>query len=121
VSRRDFLQKAAVFTTIAMVGGFALQTIVTNLSRLSPSISGRRKGVLSTPVTANEDFYVVGKSAVLPQFKVETWKLDIRGDQVGSPLLITYDELLAMPAIEEYVALTYISNPIGGDLINNAL
>jgi DMSO/TMAO reductase YedYZ molybdopterin-dependent catalytic subunit len=119
-SRRDFIQKAAIFTTIAVVGGAALQTIATNLSRLTPSIS-RRPGVLSTPVTPNDEFYVIGKSAVLPQFKVETWKLDLRGDQVRKPMQFTYEELLAMPAIEEYVTLTCISNPIGGDLISNAL
>jgi DMSO/TMAO reductase YedYZ molybdopterin-dependent catalytic subunit len=121
-SRRDFVQKAAIFSVIAVVGGFAVQTILTNLGRLAPlGSSGRKQGVLSTPVTPNEDFYVIGKSAVLPQFKVETWALIIQGDGVRNPINITYDQLLAMPAIEEYVTLTCISNPIGGDFISNAL
>ncbi|MDA0798616.1 MAG: molybdopterin-dependent oxidoreductase [Chloroflexi bacterium] len=121
-SRRDFVQKAAIFSVIVVVGGVAIQTILTNLSRLAPSISGRRAlGVLSTPVTPNDEFYVIGKSAVLPEFKVETWALIIQGDGVRNPINITYDQLLAMPAIEEYVTLTCISNPVGGDFISNAL
>jgi DMSO/TMAO reductase YedYZ molybdopterin-dependent catalytic subunit len=121
-SRRDFVQKAAIFSVIVVIGGFAVQTILTNLGRIAPAVSGRRAlGVLSTPVTPNDEFYVIGKSAVLPEFKIETWALIIQGEGVNNPIRITYDQLLAMPAIEEYVTLTCISNPIGGDLISNAL
>ena len=118
--RRDFLQKAGVFAALAVVGGIAVQTVLTNLSRLAPSVS-RPKGRLSTPVTPNDEFYLVSKSAVVSNIDVGTWTLGVEGDRVGNPMQITYDELLAMPAIEEYVTLTCISNPIGGDLISNAL
>lgn len=121
-SRRDFVQKAAIFSVIVVVGGVAIQTILTNLSRLAPSISGRRgAGVLSTPVTPNDEFYVVGKSAVLPSLEADTWELVIQGEGVGNPVRLTYAQLLAMPSIEEYVTLTCISNPTGGDFISNAL
>ena len=118
-SRRTFLQKAAVFSVLAVVSGIALQTVLTNLSRLTPSVSRPRK--LSTPVTPNDEFYFVSKSAVVSQIDVAEWALSVEGEGVGNPMKITYAELLAMPAIEEYVTLTCISNPIGGDLISNAL
>ena len=120
-SRRDFLQKAAVFSAIALVGGFAIQTIVTNLARLTPVISGRRRGQLSTLVTPNEDFYVVAKSYVTPMIDAEKWTLELERPNDGGLVNLTYAELLAMPAIEEYVTLTCISNLVGGDLISNAL
>lgn len=119
-SRRNFLQKAVVFAGLAVVGGIAVQTVLTNLSRLAPSVS-RPTGKLSTPVTPNDEFYFVSKSAVVSNIDVGAWTLSVEGDRVGNPLKITYDELLAMPAIEEYVTLTCISNPLGGDLISNAL
>ena len=119
-SRRDFLQKAAIFSALVVVGGVAGRTVLTNLSRLTPSVT-RPKGKLSTPVTPNDEFYFVSKSAVVSDIDVATWTLNVEGDRVGNPLKITYDELLAMPAIEEYVTLTCISNTVGGDLISNAL
>ncbi len=119
-SRRDFLQKAAIFSALVVVGGVAGRTVLTNLGRLTPSVS-RPKGKLSTPVTPNDEFYLVSKSAVVSDIDVATWTLNVEGDRVGNPMKITYDELLAMPAIEEYVTLTCISNTVGGDLISNAL
>ena len=120
-SRRDFLQKAAIFSGIALVGGFAIQTIVSNLSRLAPAISGRRKGVLSTPVTPNDDFYTIAKSYVTPMIPTDKWTLEIERPNDEGFLNLTYADLLAMPAIEEYVTLTCISNLVGGDLFSNAL
>ena len=119
-SRREFLRKAGVFSVIVLVGGFALQTILTNLSRLTPAISGRRKGELSTVVTPNDEFYVVAKSAVVPSIDADDWTLHFGGD-VTNAVDLTYAELLAMPAVEQYVTLTCISNDVGGDLISNAL
>jgi DMSO/TMAO reductase YedYZ molybdopterin-dependent catalytic subunit len=121
-SRRAFMRKVAIFGGMAIVGGFAVQTILSNLGRLAPAVSGRRsRGVLSNEVTSNEDFYVVAKSSITPNIVAEDWKLTISGEGVGSPQTITYDQLVAMPSFEEYVTLTCISNMIGGDLISNAL
>ena len=120
-SRRDFIQKAAIFSGIVLVGGFAIQTIVSNIGRLAPSFSGRRRGVLSTPVTPNDEFYAVAKSYVTPVIEIGDWALELERPNDGGVVNLTYADLLAMPAIEEYVTLTCISNLIGGDLISNAL
>lgn len=117
--RRAFLKRAVVFTTAIVIGSFALRTIVDNLSRLTPAISGRIKGQLSTPVTPNDEFYVVAKSAFTPSVSSADWRLKVGTEE--SEFELTYDELLALPSVEQYVTLTCISNPIGGDLISTAL
>ena len=60
----------------------------------------------------------MAKSPVVPPIDVTTWRLQIGGPE---PMEVSYDELLALPSIEEYVTLTCISNRIGGELIGNAL
>ena len=40
---------------------------------------------------------------------------------VDHPFELTYDELLAMPMVEEPVTISCVSNEVGGDLIGNAV
>ena len=40
---------------------------------------------------------------------------------VDHPFTITYDELLAMPLVEQYVTIACVCNEVGGDLVGNAL
>ena len=47
--------------------------------------------------------------------------LELERPDDGGIVTLTYADLLAMPAIEEYVTLTCISNMVGGDLISTAL
>jgi DMSO/TMAO reductase YedYZ molybdopterin-dependent catalytic subunit len=118
--RRAFMRNAAIFGVVAVVGGFALRTIITNLGNLTPVGTFRQRGTLATEITPNDEFYVIAKSAVVPSVDAATWRLTIGGKD-DSPFQVSYDELLAMPSIEQYVTLTCISNPIGGDLIGSAL
>jgi hypothetical protein len=48
------------------------------------------------------------------------WKLKIVG-MVDKPLELSLDEIKAMPSVEEMRTLECISNPVGGDLISNAM
>ncbi len=41
--------------------------------------------------------------------------------QVDNPMEITYDELKAMPSVEQFSSLSCVSNKVGGDLISNAV
>jgi DMSO/TMAO reductase YedYZ molybdopterin-dependent catalytic subunit len=50
----------------------------------------------------------------------ETWKLTIKG-LVDNPFEMTYEELKALPSVEQASTLGCISNKVGGDLISNAL
>ena len=73
-----------------------------------------------TPVVVpNEDFYRIDTALVVPQLDVETWSMKITG-MVDNELEFTFDDLLAMDPVEEYVTLSCVSNRVGGDLVGNA-
>lgn len=75
---------------------------------------------LALEITPTRDFYVVSKNAFDPQVDANRWKLEVSG-QVDNPLSLTYDEIRALPSIEQYATLACISNEVGGDLIGTAL
>ena len=73
-----------------------------------------------TPVVVpNDDFYRIDTALVVPQLDVETWSMKITG-MVDNELEFTFDDLLAMDPVEEYVTLSCVSNRVGGDLVGNA-
>lgn len=65
-------------------------------------------------------FYNVSKNFVDPKVSLEGWKLQV-GGLVEKPFVLTYDELRALPAVEEPATLCCISNDVGGGLIGNAV
>lgn len=71
-------------------------------------------------ITPNADFYRIDTALVVPQVSKDSWRLKI-GGMVDNPMELTFDDLLARPQIERYVTLSCVSNPIGGDLVGNAL
>ncbi len=91
--------------------------------------SGRVKGgsgvfpeidSLALEITPTRDFYLVSKNAFDPQVDSRRWKLEVTG-MVDNPLSLTYDEISALPSVEQYATLACISNEVGGDLIGNAM
>lgn len=70
-------------------------------------------------ITPNEHFYIVnfGKQ---PQIDAADWTLRITG-RVQRPLELTYQEILARPAVEKMVTLECIDNEVAGELISNAV
>jgi len=75
---------------------------------------------LALEITPTKDFYEVSKNAFDPQVDAGRWRLEIAG-LVDMPFALTYDEIKALPAVEQYATLCCISNEVGGDLIGNAL
>jgi DMSO/TMAO reductase YedYZ molybdopterin-dependent catalytic subunit len=75
---------------------------------------------LALEITPTRDFYQVSKNAFDPQVDVSGWVLEV-GGLVENPLAVTYDEIKALPSIDQYATLACISNEVGGDLIGNAL
>ena len=71
-------------------------------------------------VTPNADFYRIDTALVVPQVSKDSWKLSISG-MVDNPIELTFDDLLQRPQIERYITLSCVSNPIGGNLVGNAL
>ena len=84
-------------------------------SGVFPEIDG-----LALEITPTDDFYVVSKNAFDPQVDSKSWRLEVAG-MVDSPLLLSYDEISALPSVEQYATLACISNEVGGDLIGNTM
>ena len=85
---------------------------------LPPGITPDVPGI-APAITPNTDFYQIDVSLSAPAVDVATWQLSVTG-RVTTPLTLTYDQLLALPSIERYVALTCVSNEVGGDLVGTA-
>ena len=119
--RRAFLKRVTVWAVVGVVVGYGLKWVFDQLrAQVTYSGSFRTQGVLSTEITPNEEFYVVSKNIIDPYVNEPGWSIEVTG-LVHQPLVLTYDELTAMPSVEKVVTLECISNWVGGDLISNAL
>jgi DMSO/TMAO reductase YedYZ molybdopterin-dependent catalytic subunit len=74
---------------------------------------------LSPFITANGSFYRVDTALVLPQVSPTAWRLRIHG-MVDREVVISFDDLLQRPLLEDYITLCCVSNPVGGPYIGNA-
>ena len=136
MERRAFLKVAAGAGALAVgtasVGRFLQGRVSAAASRLAvvlPSATSPAPAIpaaadlgidgLSPFLTPLEDFFRIDVSLLVPQVRAETWKLMITG-MVDDEVTITYDELLAMPMVEEDITLACVSNEVGGRLVGNA-
>ncbi|MDP3950367.1 molybdopterin-dependent oxidoreductase, partial [Microbacterium sp.] len=74
---------------------------------------------LAPVVTPNSDFYRIDTALVVPQVDPADWSLRVHG-MVDHEVVLTWDELLALPLQESDITLACVSNTVGGDLIGNA-
>jgi DMSO/TMAO reductase YedYZ molybdopterin-dependent catalytic subunit len=75
---------------------------------------------ISPLVTSNRYFYRIDTTLLTPRLDASKWSLSVSG-MVDHPFTIDYQELLAMPLVEQYVTIACVSNEVGGDLVGNAL
>ena len=76
--------------------------------------------LLDSEVTPTYLFYRIDINPVVPVVDSTSWSLNVKG-LVKKPFAITYEEIKAMPSVEEYATLQCVSNKIGGDLTSTAL
>jgi len=74
---------------------------------------------IATLVSPNDNFYRIDSALSIPRIDVDTWSMKITG-MVDQELEFTFDDLLAMDPVEEFVTLSCVSNRVGGDLVGNA-
>lgn len=74
---------------------------------------------ISPLFTAPERFYVTDVTFPTPMVDRRRWQLRV-GGLVDHPLVLTYDQLLAMPSVEVDAVLMCVHNPVGGPFIGNA-
>ena len=136
-ARRDFLRLGFGLTAIAAIAGvFGRQ-----LSSRSQASAAREDVVLPEAATSappapladefseidglsplytpNEDFYRIDTALSTPMVDVDTWSVRIHG-MVDNEVVLTYDDLLALPQFEADITIACVSNEVGGDLIGNA-
>ncbi|NEE01563.1 molybdopterin-dependent oxidoreductase [Phytoactinopolyspora halotolerans] len=70
--------------------------------------------------TPNDDFYLIDTAFSKPHVHPDDWTLRIHG-MVEREVELTFDELVEMGLVDAWVTLACVSNPVGGDLIGNAL
>ncbi len=90
-------------------------------SRLATLPAGAELSVegLTPLVVPNDQFYRIDTALLLPSVDVATWRLRIHG-LVERETELTFDDLVAMPLVEQYVTIACVSNEVGGDLVGNA-
>lgn len=128
-SRRQVLQLAALGALSAFVAACqrAIEPITSGVPNSEPTLELAARAAPTTsasaiidgvPITANKDFYITSAnvSPAIPQ----DWKLSITG-LVDKPLTLSMSDLRALPSVTEMRTLSCISNPIGGNLISNAV
>jgi DMSO/TMAO reductase YedYZ molybdopterin-dependent catalytic subunit len=138
VSRRRFLGWAGGATAIgalAALGGSALQagaravtavretfTLPAAATTAPPVPAGAELGIdgLAPVVTPNAEFYRIDTALQVPNLNPADWSLRIHG-LVENEVVLTWDELIALPLEESHTTLMCVSNQVGGDLIGTAL
>ena len=134
--RRTFLVRAALVGGAAVVVAGAGRVLGTGrraveetrrLLRIegagqTPPPRGSSLGVddIASWQTPNDDFYQIHTALVVPAIAPVDWRLRIHG-MVEREIELTYDALLARERTEAWVTLNCVSNPVGGDLVGNAL
>jgi DMSO/TMAO reductase YedYZ molybdopterin-dependent catalytic subunit len=84
-----------------------------------PSGADLRIPGLSSFITPNSNFYRVDTALVLPEIAPANWQLRVHG-MVRRELMLSFDDLIKRPLIEDYITLCCVSNPVGGPYIGNA-
>jgi DMSO/TMAO reductase YedYZ molybdopterin-dependent catalytic subunit len=80
----------------------------------------RLTALLASEITSTDLFYRVDINPIPPTVDVNSWRLEIKG-LVSQTLTINYEELRAMPSVQQIATLECISNKIGNDLISTAI
>lgn len=117
-SRRRVL-KDAVRLVMALVAGSAFGLWLERAAAWAQSLFERIRG-LPREVTPNGEFYTVSKNFFDPEVDARSWRLEVSG-LVERPLRLSLEELKALPSYSRPHTFECISNPVGGDLIGNAV
>jgi DMSO/TMAO reductase YedYZ molybdopterin-dependent catalytic subunit len=74
---------------------------------------------LTPIVVPNRDFYRIDTALIVPRVDPVSWRMKISG-LVDNPYSLSFDDLLNMPLVEQYVTIACVSNEVGGGLVGNA-
>ena len=66
-----------------------------------------------------DSFYRIDTALLTPSVSTTGWTLRIHG-LVDRETMLTWEQLIALPMIEQYVTIACVSNEVGGKLVGNA-
>ncbi len=133
-ARRRFIRLAAGGSVAALAAGTAGRTLLSRLPQVPdvavltvpdpevPAVgdaAGFDVAGLTPVVVPNDEFYRIDTALVVPRINEQDWQLRVHG-LVEREVTLSYDELLAMPLVDDYVTIACVSNEVGGDLVGNA-
>jgi DMSO/TMAO reductase YedYZ molybdopterin-dependent catalytic subunit len=81
---------------------------------LSTTVAG-----LTPIVMPTDSFYRIDTALLTPSVSTTGWTLRIHG-LVDRETVLTWEQLIALPMIEQYVTISCVSNEVGGKLVGNA-
>ena len=116
--RRLFLKSAVGAAAGAVILYYGIGLLFPKQSPLLPNKEASQ--ILAAGVTPNAQFYRVDINVIAPSVDLSAWRLKLHG-LVTNPTTLDYDQLLALPSVEEYATLECVSNKVGGDLASTAL
>jgi DMSO/TMAO reductase YedYZ molybdopterin-dependent catalytic subunit len=76
-------------------------------------------GGLTPIVMPTDSFYRIDTALLTPSVSTTGWTLRIHG-LVDRETVLTWEQLIALPMIEQYVTIACVSNEVGGKLVGNA-
>ena len=134
--RRAFIVTAGVAVAAAAIGEVGGRQLATrhNVSAARSSLRFPRAADPAAPlpagvnlpiqgispfITPNGQFYRVDTALIVPEVDPSNWQLRVHG-MVDREVVVTFDELLRRPLIENYMTLCCVSNPVDGPYIGNA-
>ncbi|MFI7585265.1 molybdopterin-dependent oxidoreductase [Kocuria sp. M1N1S27] len=137
IDRRSFVRVSAAVAVLGAAAGVAGRwassaaarvPAARDLLRIPPPVvdvsipDGVDFGIegLEPWVTPNDDFYRIDTALTVPRIDVADWRLRIHG-MVDREIEISFDELVARPLVEHVITLACVSNPVGGELVGNAV
>lgn len=134
VNRRKFLIRLGGYTATITVGGAIVGVLAESYRKrgLSPTASSTRWSAThplpnaDVPVkpapgtrpeyTPLEMHYRIDIDTTPPSIDAERWRLAIKG-LVEKPLSLSLEQLRSYEPMHQFITLSCISNPVGGDLI----
>ncbi|HYY98220.1 MAG TPA: molybdopterin-dependent oxidoreductase, partial [Pyrinomonadaceae bacterium] len=135
VDRRRFIIRLGGATAVITVVGAGVGALVGN--KQGRGVAESKRQLADTPLpnadalvkpapgtrqelTPLENHYRIDINTIPPAIREENWRLKIDG-LVENTLELKLEELRRYEPLEQFITLSCISNPVGGDLIGSAL
>ena len=118
--RRAFLLQLGAWSLLAIAAACGVRSPAAGPTpEAKPRVVPTPGAPLPTEITPNEEFFRVSKNATDPVVDASQWSLQVTG-LVEEPFELSYEDLKAIPSVDEFVTLECVGNIVGGDLIGNA-